>query len=144
MSPRVGEKYYLRLLLTHVPGARDWDDFKNVCQPPAATFRDAATVLGLLEDDLEWDRCLEEAVTYQMPRQLRHLFATILMFNQPQDPFGLWVKHKEHMVQDFEYRLRLGGFVVDPEECNNAALWEIDEILHGGGTGLRLWGCLSF
>jgi hypothetical protein len=136
VSPRAGEKYYLRLLLSHVPGATSFADMKRICDPPAATYREAAITLGLLDDDQEWDRCIQEAATYGMPRQLRHLFATILMFNQPQEPLALWEKHSGHLIEDFEHRLRMGGFPTDDAGCKNAALWEINEILRGGGTWL--------
>lgn len=39
------------------------------------TFKAAATARGLILDDLERQRALEEASSFQMPYQLRQLFA---------------------------------------------------------------------
>jgi hypothetical protein len=57
--------------------------------------------MGLLETDEEWERCLSEAVQFQMPYQLRHLFCTICLFNDPTDPLSLFNKFKEYFIEDF-------------------------------------------
>ena len=48
-----------------------------------STFKEAAISRGLLADDLEWERCIEEAILTQMPAQLRNLFCTICIFSNP-------------------------------------------------------------
>ncbi|UYV70096.1 hypothetical protein LAZ67_7001779, partial [Cordylochernes scorpioides] len=61
----------------------------------------AAQRRGLLADDSEWDACLAEAALFQMPCQLRQLFATILIYNNPTDPVSLWTKYKGYLSEDF-------------------------------------------
>ncbi|XP_057299673.1 uncharacterized protein LOC130630262 [Hydractinia symbiolongicarpus] len=65
-------------------------------------------------DDTEWNNTLQEAVNFQMPRQLRQLFAVILTHCEPSDPFTLWTRYKDAMYEDYirqmneehaEYRL---------------------------------------
>ncbi len=56
VSPKAGEKYFLRLLLCHVKGAKDWDDLLNVDGVHYLTYKEACIGRGLLEDDKEWDQ----------------------------------------------------------------------------------------
>lgn len=114
-SPRDGEKYYLRLLLNHVPGAKSYADLRTVYRSIDGvrtavifpTFKDAARDLGLLEDDDEWDRCLEEAAAEKMPVQLCELFSSILIFNSPADTLALWEKHKLSCTDDILHAARV-------------------------------------
>jgi len=81
VSPSDSERYHLRLLLLYVVGATSFDDlrtYKNITYPP--TFKAAATARELILDDVEWQRALEEASSFQMPYQLRQLFAYICIF----------------------------------------------------------------
>jgi hypothetical protein len=92
VSPLAGQKYYLRLLLHHVKGAGSWDELLLVDGVPAADFQDACMRRGLLQDDREWVRCLEEAGGVggaMLPWQLRILFTIILFFNRPRKPLDL-------------------------------------------------------
>ena len=82
-SPSDGDRFYLRLLLLHVKGACSYNDLlthQNVTYP---TFKEAAKARSLLEDDSEWDRCLNDAVLVRMPQVLRKLFASICIWSNP-------------------------------------------------------------
>ncbi|KAG6682590.1 hypothetical protein I3842_13G150700 [Carya illinoinensis] len=72
-----GERYYLRILLNHVRGPLSFEDLRTVDGVVAPTFREAATMHGLLQRDSSLQDCLHEASLYQMPSNLRRLFATI-------------------------------------------------------------------
>jgi hypothetical protein len=50
------------------------------------TYRATCIARGLLQNDAEWDNCLEKAVVITLPRQNQWLFATLLVFGQPLDP----------------------------------------------------------
>lgn len=50
-NPMQGEKYYLRLLLTTVPGATSFEALRTVDGVEYPTFWAACLALGLLEDD---------------------------------------------------------------------------------------------
>lgn len=56
---------------------------------------------GLIEEDNTLDECLTENSLFHMPSSLRRLFATILVFCEPNDVFGLWTKHLDAMSEDY-------------------------------------------
>ncbi len=61
MSPREGERYFLRLLLLHVTGAKSFVDMRTVDGEVCSSFRQACSRRGLLADDAEWRRVLRES-----------------------------------------------------------------------------------
>jgi len=101
VSPSDSERYHLRLLLLHVVGATDFKDlrtYKNVVYP---TFKSAAVARGLTLNDCEWQHCLEEATSFQMPYQLRQLFAYICVFQMPSNALNLWHLFKNSLSEDY-------------------------------------------
>jgi hypothetical protein len=48
------ERFYLRILLSHVPGPLGYDDLRTVDNHVCPTFREACYKRGLLKDDREW------------------------------------------------------------------------------------------
>ncbi|AQK86929.1 hypothetical protein ZEAMMB73_Zm00001d038566 [Zea mays] len=99
--PAEGERFYLRLLLNHVTGATSYADLRTVDGDTLPTFREAAQRRGLLEADDTIDECLNEAAIYQMPSALRRLFATILVYCEPNDVAELWQRHLDSMSEDY-------------------------------------------
>jgi len=129
VSPSDPERYHLRLLLLHVVGATSFEDlrtYENVTYP---TFKAAATARGLILDDIEWQRCLEEASSFQMPYQLRQLFAFICIFQSPSNASNLWSLFKDAMSEDF---VRCNT----PEEAYQLALQDISDTLKLHGFSL--------
>jgi hypothetical protein len=104
VQPSEGERYYLRILLTHVKGATCFDDLKSVNGHICRSFKEACIRLGLLQNDAEWDTCLNEASQIKTGQQLRHLFAMILLYCQPVAPEKLWNHHKLSLCEDFLYQ----------------------------------------
>ncbi|XP_042962415.1 uncharacterized protein LOC122296677 [Carya illinoinensis] len=101
-NPSEGERYYLRILLNHIRGPLSFDDLKTVNGVLATTFREAATMHGLLERDDSVEESLQEASLYQMPSNLRQLFATILVYCNPTNPRYLWEHFEQDMSSDFQ------------------------------------------
>ncbi len=101
VGPRDMERYCLRLLLLHTPGACSYEGLRTVAGEVCATFHEAASRRELLEDDSEWTRCLAEAVHWQMPRELRQLFVTVLIWGSPRSPAGLWEQCKLSLSEDY-------------------------------------------
>ncbi|XP_072037279.1 uncharacterized protein [Amphiura filiformis] len=136
-SPAQGERYYLRMLLTHVRGATSFFDLRTLNDGTiCSTYKEATLKLGLLESDAEWDTCLTEAAQYKMPSQLRHLFAIILVFASPAEPGKLWNNHKAPLCEDIQYR-RHGKTEVGPSnDVINTALLDIDHHLQIHGKRL--------
>lgn len=101
ISPVQIELFHLRLLLIHIKGAKSFEDLKTVNGIVHDTFMSACLASGLIEDDQEWRRTLNEAVIWMMPRKLRSLFVRILIHCQPLKPEELWNEFKESMSEDF-------------------------------------------
>ncbi|UYV81777.1 hypothetical protein LAZ67_20002341 [Cordylochernes scorpioides] len=81
------ELFYLRTLLLHRKGAT------------------AAIALNLVNDDMMWDKTINEATESKMPYQIRQLFAMICVFHSElKNPLYLWNKYKEFMTEDFVHR----------------------------------------
>ncbi|XP_030479392.1 uncharacterized protein LOC115696639 [Cannabis sativa] len=101
-NPLEGERYYLRSLLSHVRGPTSFEDLRSIDGIVAPTFRDAATMRGLLQTDNTLEDCLQEASIFQMPNSLRRLFATILVFCNPNNPRYLWERFEKDMSVDYK------------------------------------------
>ena len=101
ISPNNIELYCLRLLLLSTVGATSYEDLRTIDGVLEPTFKDACLRAHLLESDDEWDKSLQEASQFQMPSQLRSLFATICLQCNPSDPLYLWQKYREALSEDF-------------------------------------------
>ncbi len=84
--PTSGERYYLRMLLNCVKGATSLEHLWTVDGKVHDTFKDACITMGLLANDNEWDQALEEADVWASGRQLRDMFASMLMFVRSRIP----------------------------------------------------------
>jgi hypothetical protein len=102
------------------------------------TFQSACAARGLLENDNEWDQCLEEAGLIQTGRQLRQLFVSILLHNNPIDPRSLYERHLSCLSDDCRYRLQTQFHIPDPnyEQIESLALQEINTTLQRSGKSL--------
>ena len=139
VSPGQGERYYLRLLLNHVEGAQSFADIRTVDDVVHNTFQEACCARGLLDDDSEWQRCMDEAKRHSMPRQLRQLFTTILDFNNPQRPGDLWEEFKDYLCEDYRHRARTSctpNTMPDNAAIENMAVWDIECALRTQGRSM--------
>ncbi|XP_066935326.1 uncharacterized protein [Clytia hemisphaerica] len=96
-----GERYFLRVLLLHVPGATSFEYLRTFDGEIYPTFREACLARGLLADDNIWVETLNEVVRVATPVKIRRTFCTILIHGEPNNPAELWESFKEHMIQDF-------------------------------------------
>lgn len=94
------ERFYLRLLLLHVAGAKRFEDLRTVNGVLYETFKDAAIARNLVEADDLWEKTLEDATESNMPAQLRELFAYICIFGTPIDVPTIWNKYKNFMIEE--------------------------------------------
>ncbi|KAG2204252.1 hypothetical protein INT45_012198, partial [Circinella minor] len=120
VSPSQVEKYHLRLLLYHVPGATSFHELKTVENELMSSFQAAARRRGLLTGQQEWEDCLEQASSYQLPAALRQLFSVILTYCTPEDPHALWMAYRSNLSEDFLHTAR--------NEANDQSLPESDDI----------------
>lgn len=105
VPPNQGERYYLRRVLYHVPGAKNFKDLRTINGRLCETFKEVCKELGLLEDDSEWENCLSEASLIQSGSQLRRLLVTILLHCFPENPRSLFDKFHEALSEDHHHRL---------------------------------------
>ena len=83
------EKYCLHVLLHNVPGATCFEDPRRAEGEVQETYTQACVLRNLIASDMECFRALYEAENFQMPKQLRLLFATICKYCSPTDPKSL-------------------------------------------------------
>lgn len=137
VGPTAGERFYLRTLLTVVKGPRSFEDLRSYNGVLYPTFREACLMRGLLADDGEWRQCLAEASHMQTGKQLRQLFATILLFCEPAEPARLWDDFRYHICDDLEYRLTtLGHAQPSEEDIYDYGLYLLDGLLRQSGRAL--------
>ena len=70
VGPTAGEKFYLQTLLMIIKGPKSFDDLKTVNGEICETFHEACLRHGLLEDDREWEICLQDAAEIKTGTQL--------------------------------------------------------------------------
>jgi hypothetical protein len=126
--------YFLRTLLLYNRGAQSYEDLctvnGQVCRYVDSSgnscldFEQAAIQRGYVDDYLEWDRCLQAASAYQMPKEMRHLFAQICIECAPRCALNLWNKFKNGLSEDIVRDLR-----IDALAAHNIALLEIEKLL---------------
>jgi hypothetical protein len=97
--------------------------------------------MGLLADDNEWDQALEETSVRALGRQLRDMFASMLMFCEVTNPRQLWDAHWESLSDDIEAMTPCecaDPTVTLPEDAlKDRALYEIDQVLMRNGQCLE-------
>ena len=107
VSPRDVERFHLRLLLLHVPGATSYEFLRTVDGQTLDSFKEACVARNLLQDDNEWHSSLSEASLLHMPSQIRQLFVTILVFCNPKSGLELWQAHSDALCEDFLQHMNL-------------------------------------
>ena len=130
VQPGEGERYFLRILLNIIKAATSFEDLRTVNNVLYPTFKEACLKLGLLEDDNEWIACLNQAVESQMPKELRNLFFTILLYCMPTQPGQLWTLIKHHMSEDFIHQK------YTQSDAENFALIDIEKILNKNSSSM--------
>ncbi|XP_014673789.1 PREDICTED: uncharacterized protein LOC106814041 [Priapulus caudatus] len=104
LNAHQSELYFLRMLLHHQPGATSFADLRKVENDEQPTFQAACLKLGLLQDDTEIDKAMDEAAALKFGNQLRDVFATILIWIRPSDPLAFYERHKQQLIEDLLHR----------------------------------------
>jgi hypothetical protein len=104
-SPTAGERYFLRLLLHHVKSPKSYEDLRTFEGRVYESFREAAVARMLLHDESHYDECMQEAATFQTGRQLRQLFATLLLNESVGRSRELWLKYAGMLGSDARHAL---------------------------------------
>ncbi|XP_035837306.1 uncharacterized protein LOC118485145 [Helianthus annuus] len=140
VSPSMGEKYYLRMLLNVQRGPLSFKDIRTVDGVEHPTYMSACNALGLLGDDVEWVDSIREASQWQLGNQLRDLFVCILLFCTVSDQRRLFFDCLPYLSDDIAYNRRTmlqnNDVVFTDEEILNYTLIEIERVLIGHGKSL--------
>ncbi|GAA0156524.1 hypothetical protein LIER_38286 [Lithospermum erythrorhizon] len=142
VNPIEGERYYLRLLLNNVHAPTSYDFLLLVDGVQCETFQKAAYLRGLLQQDGDIDKTIEEASVYRMPSELRRLFATLLHYCKPTDPQKLFTTYYEFMAEDFirvQSQLHLSN-----EEVLQKVLQGINDTLESLGRNVNQFHLVPF
>ena len=127
VPPRDVDRFFLRMLLLHVPNVESFTGPNGLKPSEAVTWRAAAELRGLVPSSREYHEILEEAVATHMPTHLRSLFVQLLAHCEPSEPRALWDEFHEQLADDFILKAtsKLAGV--------HAALHAIDLLLHSHG-----------
>ena len=129
VNPLAGETFYLRILL-HNDHCRGKTSFKNLLLLPngrvCETFQEVCRELGLLRDDLEWQRVLEESISTKLCPQIRELFVVILIFCQPANPRELFDEFWHTWTDDFEQQGRSKGVPLDESQLKTMLMLNLE------------------
>jgi PIF1-like helicase/Helitron helicase-like domain at N-terminus/Helicase len=127
-----GERFFLRMLLTRVTGAKSFEDVRTFEGVVHHSFREACIARGMLDDDTIWIQALEEAQAEATAFEMRLLFVSILLFSQPSDPLLLWERFYQGLSEDFAHHYD----TATPEELFAHTANSIDYMLREEG---RSW-----
>ena len=68
------------------------------------TFKEACVGRGLIAANQFWIHLTREAVASQMPRQLRRMFAYMLVFSNVNDPLQIWEEFRDNFCENYTHR----------------------------------------
>jgi hypothetical protein len=126
VNPYEQERFALRPILLHAKGARSFEELRTVNGHRHNTFMEAAQAMNLLHNAEEYRLTLNEAKEIAMPKGLRELFVTIIVYCMPEDPLVLWNEFKGYFSEDFSRRFR---DEVSQEDCELMALCRIHDLI---------------
>nr|KAJ0200563.1 hypothetical protein LSAT_V11C600334250 [Lactuca sativa] len=103
VSPKLGEAYFLRILLNKVKGPKSFEEIRTVNGELCSSFKDACYTLGLLDDDKEFIDAIKEASLSGSGFYLRFLFATMLLSNSLCKAEIVWQNTWEYLSDGILY-----------------------------------------
>ena len=112
IHPVAGETFFLRTLLhdDHCRGKTSFQDLMTLSNGRLCeTFKDACNMLGLLSDDSEWKKVLEDSAVTKMCPAIRELFVTILLFCLPTNPLTLFNEFWTTWYDDIQHKAARRG-----------------------------------
>ncbi|CAN0897214.1 ATP-dependent DNA helicase PIF1 [Linum grandiflorum] len=82
IPPKSGDTFYLRLLLTKIPGALSYESLRTVNGILYPDYQKACQALGLLSTDEEWNDVMAEVSHWGMPYLIRSTIAKVRSMGQ--------------------------------------------------------------
>ena len=129
LTPRCGEPYYCRVLLSGVRGATGYESLKS----GAETFQAACYDQGYIQgDDRYWNEALEYSYNVDNQWAYRHLFVMVLQHGIPANPLLLFETHRKRMASDYARSMALDAA---SERCQNRLLFELHRMMDSSDFG---------
>ena len=129
IHPVAGEKFFLRTLLhdNHSKGKVSFEHLRTlsngrICE----TFKEVCYELGLLSNDSEWEKVLEESALTKMCPEIRELFVIILLFCLPTNPFALFDEFWTTWYDDFQHRASRRGVPLEESQLKTLVLLDLE------------------
>ncbi|CAH1421567.1 unnamed protein product [Lactuca virosa] len=148
VSPKLGEIYFLRILLNKVKGPKSFEEIRTVNGEEFPTFRDACYDLGLLDDDKEYVEAIKEASHSGTGFYMRFLFATMLMSDSLGRPEFVWENTWQLLSDGILYNqqrtLKSPGLTLNEDQLKNLTLFEIEQILLRNNTSLKNYNKMPY
>ena len=80
--------------------------------------KDACIALGILEDEQEWDECLNKIENSVTPKRFQNIFATLVIENSPTHVEDLFERYHSKFVEDYTYtHVQYYDAGLEGEEC---------------------------
>nr|KAJ0212953.1 hypothetical protein LSAT_V11C400203480 [Lactuca sativa] len=128
VSPKLGEVYFLRILLNKLKSPKSFEELRTVNGEEFPSFRDACYALGLLDDEQEYIDAIKEASHSGTGFYVRFLFVTMLMSNNLGRPEFVWENTWQHLSD---------GLSLNDDQIKNLTLFKIIQILLRNNTSLK-------
>lgn len=119
------EVFALRMLLLNIRGPTSFENIRTINTVVYRTFREAAQALNLIRNDDAFYRTFDDLATLRMPRQLRMLFAHMLISFTIVSALTFWNRYKLQMIGDFVRDARFANR--DEEFLCGLALWDLEQ-----------------
>ena len=97
-------------------------------------------MLGLLQDDKEWDEALTEGAATKMSFALRELFIMILLFCQPANPQDLFNRHFIEWADDFVLKALQTGVKLSETQIRTLVVLDIQQRLQSWDKDVKMLG----
>ena len=102
------------------------------------SYHEVCRVLGLLQDDNEWDEALTEGSLTKMSSALRELFITIVIFCQPASPKDLFDRHYIEWADDFLATASKKGINLSEAQTKTLVTLDIQQRLQSWNKELKI------
>ena len=142
MNPVAGDVFYLRMLLhhDHSMGKTSFEDIKTIEAELCESYQEACRLLGLLQDDKEWDEVLTEGSITKLSPALRELYTTILLFCMPANPKELLEKHYLEWTDDFVNEAEKKGIKLNDSQLKTLVVTDLKQRLQSWDRQLSAFG----
>ena len=129
IHPVAGEVYFLRLLLhdNHCRGKVSFKDLMTLLNGKVCeSFKEVCSEIGLLSNDTEWHRILDESAVTKMCPEIRQMFVIILIFCLPTNPLTLFNEFWMTWFDDIQHKARRRGVELEEDQLKTLVLLDLE------------------